>query len=173
MKIRYFIFSGCLLFAITLASCSKDEEKLNDTDRNFMVTASISNTAEINAANLAMTRATNTAVKAFAQQMLLEHNMAQANLKALGTSVNNPVKDTIDPVHFMSIVQLNTMSDRAFDSAYIHTQATDHELTLTNFKLEQNKGQHRDVKNYADTYLSHIKMHKLSADSIANAYYRR
>ena len=173
MKIRQLIYSGCLLGAVTFASCSKNDNELNDTDRNFMVMTSISNTAEVDAATLAATKATNVAVKAFAQHMIMEHGMAQTDLKTLGTSVGFAVKDTIDPTHVALRMQLSALSGRAFDSAYIYAQSNDHAMTQTNFQTEQNNGQHKDVKSYANTYRPHIDMHKTRADSIATAYFRR
>ena len=65
------------------------------------------------------------------------------------------------------------MSGRAFDSAYMHNQVTDHQTTVANFQTELNQGQDQDVKNYANKNLPHIQIHLQRADSITNAYFRR
>ncbi len=174
MKSSYLIYSACLLCAVGLSSCSKDDNnELNDNDRSFIIKASISNTAEVGTATIAINKATNAAVKAFAYHMITEHGMAQTDLKNLGTRIGFAVKDTLDPAHIAIATQLNTLSGRQFDSAYIHTQILDHNETSANFQLEQTAGQHSDVKNYADTYRPHIEMHLSRADSIAAAYFRR
>ncbi|HEX8357626.1 MAG TPA: DUF4142 domain-containing protein [Segetibacter sp.] len=174
MKFRKVIVAGCLLGGVALSSCGKDDnEELNNTDRDFMIKSSISNNAEVGAATLAVNKATNLAVKAYATHMLMEHGMAQTDLKNLGNSVSYPIKDTLDPAHVAIANQLSMLSGRQFDSAYIHTQVVDHQVTLTNFQNEQNNGQHRDVKNYANTYRPHIEAHLVRADSIATSFYRR
>ena len=174
MKSSYLIYSGCLLFAMALSSCSKnDDDELNDNDRGFMIKASISNTAELGTATLALNKATNGAVRAYANHMIVEHGMAQTDLKNLGTRVGFAIKDTLDPAHVAIANQLSALSGRQFDSAYIHTQILDHNATSANFQLEQTTGQHTDVKNYANTYRPHIEMHLTRADSIAAAYFRR
>ena len=173
MKILKLTLAGCLI-ACSLVSCSEDDDdQLNSQDRTFLTQASISNNAEVGAATLASTKATNGAVKAFAMHMLAEHTTAQNDLKNLGANVGNAVRDTLDPAHVTLAQQLSAMSGRAFDSAYIHTQVSDHQATITFFQNEQSGGQHDDVKRYADTYLPHIQSHYQRADSIAKAYFKR
>ena len=71
MKIQKVILCGFLMTGVVLASCSKNnDDKLNDQDEDFLVKASISNSAEVSAATLAASKATNAAVKTFAQHML-------------------------------------------------------------------------------------------------------
>ena len=99
--------------------------------------------------------------------------MAQTDLKNLGASVGYPVKDTIDPAHVAMAAQLNALSGRAFDSTYMYGQVADHRTTVSFFQTEQSNGRHSDVLNYANTYLPHIQMHLQSADSIANAFFKK
>jgi len=105
--------------------------------------------------------------------MMTEHQKAQTDLKNLGTSVGNAVKDTIDPAHVALATQLNTLSGRAFDSVYIYSQVADHDVTIANFDNEQRNGRHKDVKSFADNYRPHIEMHRQRADSIARAFFKR
>jgi putative membrane protein len=173
MKLKKWMYVGGIFAGITLAGCGKDDNELNNTDKDFMTTASISNTAEVSAATMAITKATNGVVLAYAQHMIAEHAMAQTDLKNLGTSVGFSVKDTIDPAHVAIAAQLSALSGEQFDSAYIYSQIFDHHATSANFQLEQTGGQHRDVKNYANTYRPHIESHLSRADSIAAAFYRQ
>lgn len=174
MAIKKFIFGAFVMAGVALVSCDKTKDnKLNDQDEDFLIKASISNNAEVSAATLAIAKASNTKVKAFAQQMVTEHNMAQADLKRVGSTVNFAVKDSIDPAHVALATQLNAMSGRAFDSAYMYAQVSDHRTTVALFQTELSNGRHQDVLNYANSYLPHIQMHLQSADSIATAYFKR
>jgi putative membrane protein len=172
MKLKQLLFVS-LLTGITLASCTKDEDQLNNTDRNFMLNASVSNTAEIDAANLALSISTNAVVRDYAQHMINEHTTAQNDLKTLGTSVDFMINDTLSPVHQANRLHLSKFTGNQFDSAYMHSQINDHEVTMLNFRNEQANGQHRDVRNYADTYMPHLREHTERADSIAGIYFRR
>ena len=174
MKATKLFLTACLIGSVAFTSCDKDdEETLNTTDRDFIMKTQVSNTAEVDAGTLASTKATNTAVKSFAQGMIGEHSTAQADLKVLGANVGVSVKDSLDAPHVALRTQLAALSGRAFDSVYIWSQSADHAMTLTNFQTEIANGQHSDVVNYASKYLPHIQMHKVRADSIATAYFRR
>ncbi len=174
MKLTQLVITGCLLSGLAIASCRKSENKtLNDADKDFLLKTSVGNTAEIDAATLATEKATNVAVRNFAQHMLMEHGMAQTDLKNVAASVGFPVKDSLDPAHIAIKAQLASLNGRRFDSAYMYVQVTDHQTTVANFNAELSNGQHKDVKNYASTYLPHIQMHLQSADSIAKAYFPR
>ena len=173
MKLKKWMYAGGILASVLLMACGKDDDELNSADRDFITKTSISNTAEVGAATIAINKASNPVVKAYAQHMIEQHRMAQTDLKTLGTSVGFIVKDTLDPAHVAIETQLNTFTGRQFDSAYIYTQIVDHHMTSASFQLEQTSGQHRDVKKYANTYRPHIEMHLSRADSIAGAYFRR
>lgn len=177
MKRTGVVFAACMAAAVFMVSCDKDEDEntneVSNNDRTFMQQASVSNTAEVGTGSLAVSKATNAAVKAFAQAMVAEHTKAQTDLKAVGTTVGVQVKDSIDPMHATLASQLSALSGRAFDSAYIYSQVADHNLTLTFFNTEMSNGQHAQVKGYATTYQPNIQMHLTRADSIARAYFRR
>jgi putative membrane protein len=177
MNWKQWVTAGCLLTSVFLvSSCDKDDDndnELNNTDRTFMLQAGVSNTVEVGAAGLALTKSTHPQVRAFASHMVMEHGMAQTELKTLGTNLGVAVKDSVDPAHQVIMTQLMALSGRAFDSAYMHTQVADHTLTLSFFDNEQDNGQHRDVKGYADKYRPHIEMHLTRADSIARAFFVR
>ena len=181
MNWKTLAFAACLVSSVALVSCERDndddgkdnETKLNDTDRHFMLKTSISNTAEVGTATLALNRANNPAVLAFAQQMIAEHTVAQVELKALGVRVGYPVKDTLDPRNRAILDQLQALSGRAFDSVYIHTQVVSHQATLANFENELDNGRNSNVKDYASKYRPHIEHHLEEAETIATTYFPR
>lgn len=177
MKLRHLVLAGCVLAGLGFAACDKDDDEnttLNTADTNFMTQASISNSAEDSAATIAISKGSNTALKAFAQSMLTEHSAAQVDLKNLGSSVGYAVRDTLDPLHKLKGDTLKSLTaSRSFDSVYIWNQVIDHQTTVANFQTHQSNGQHRDVKTYNNNYLPHIQMHLTRADSIARAYFPR
>lgn len=174
MKSKNVMLCGLLMTGLVMAACDKtNENDLNEQDETFLLKTSVSNTAEVSAGNLALSKATNPAVKAFAAHMVSEHTTAQNDLKLISNNVGFPVKDSIDPAHQAIAAQLSALSGRAFDSAYMHNQVTDHKATVTIFQAEQSNGSHREVLNFANTNLPHIQMHLVRADSITNAFFKR
>jgi putative membrane protein len=177
MKRKSLFLAGLFLASVIIPSCDDDDDvvnTINNADTEFMLKASLSNSAELNLGTLASTKATNTAVKAFAQTMVAEHTAAQAELKALGTSVGYAVKDTVDPGHMALKTQLTGLAaGRVFDSTYIWVQVADHQAAITAFQAEQTGGRQSNVVAYANTNLPKIQAHFTRADSIARAYFAR
>jgi len=163
----------CAAIIIAAFSCNKDDNNNNvvsQMDRDFMMNASVTNTAEIQAGQLASTKASDTAIKSFGLLMVAEHTTAQNDLKALGASVNVGITDSADAATAALMAQLNALSGRAFDSAYINSQVTGHQEAIDLFTNEINSGNSDAVQAYANTYLPHIQMHKAKADSIAASF---
>lgn len=178
MKVKHALLAGSMLTIMAVVSCDKDDDnnntnQLNSTDRTFMTSASMSNSAEISLANLAATKSSTPLITAFAQQMVAEHTAAQNDLKTLGTSVSYAVSDSVDSAHVAIKLMLDSLTGRSFDSAYIYGQVADHQNAVTIYQTEQSGGQHSAVKSYADSTLPHIQAHLAAADSLATSLFPR
>lgn len=168
MKTKIIIGASVVL---SMVCCKKEaSEKLNDTDRNFMKMAAHSNYAEIDAGQLAASKATDNSVKNFGSLMVAEHQTAQNELNSLASDKKYELPTGPDEAHIALKNQLAQMNGHKFDSAYIHSQVMDHQKVLNLFKEEQNNGKDKDVKNYADKYIHHIQMHYDRADSTAKRF---
>lgn len=167
------ILFACLLTGTALLSCDKNDDgnnnDLNAQDRNFILQASLSNTAEIQTGTLASTKGDSSAIKMFGEMMNTDHTQAQTDLKSVGTTVGVTVPDSIDAAHVTLMQTLNGLSGREFDSVYITNQITDHQATIAAFQAEQTSGGRSQVMDFANTYLPKIQMHLQKADSIATA----
>lgn len=165
------IFLVGSLAALILAACHKDknENDLNSTDQTFMTQVAVGNKAEIMAGELAATKGSSAAVKAFGQLMVTEHGQAQSDLQALASSLGRTLPDTVDAEHQALMARLNSLSGYSFDTAYINSQVKDHQKTVDIFEMEINEGNHQSVKAYASQYLPHIQMHLQKADSLSMA----
>lgn len=170
------LLEGCLIAAVALLSCKKEDNNttnvLNDSDKNFIQLAGMSNTTEKETAKIALSKTADSVVLSFAQQMLIDHTNAQNDLKTMGTVVGFTVTDTIDAAHAATITQLDTLTGRTFDSAYIHTQLLAHDSTMKFYTDELTNGNQVNVKAYANTILQNIRLHQQRADSIATAFYK-
>ena len=173
MKLKTFFLMAVMLMGITIfSSCDDDDDTdvVNNQDRNFMLMAGMNNFAEIGAGNLAATKATENGVKTLGQQMVTDHTTAQTELKAIGTSANVAVKDSLDAAHVALMQTLQSLSGREFDSAYMVNQVTDHQNAINLFEQEIQSGNRLQIKSYAEKYLPKLRMHHHMADSIAMAH---
>lgn len=169
-----------ILAVATFAACSNDDDDnnaVNSTDRDYVTKAAMSNYAEISAARLADSMydldpsSHDADINAFANMMIMHHQIAQDSLQ---TNVAQPLglnaPDSLDAAHVQMAAMLRTLSGRAFDSAYIHGQVTDHQATIDLFQTEAASGNNNTVKAYEAQYIDVIQMHKAMSDTLAAKY---
>jgi putative membrane protein len=172
MKITSKNFLLCIAASFLIFSCDKNNnnnnnETVSQQDQTFISQTALTNTAEVQAGQLASTTADSTIIQMFGQQMVSDHTTAQTDLKTLGSSVNVAVPDSLDSAHSSLIDTLKTLTGRAFDSVYITHQIADHQAAISSFQQEINSGNKSDVINYANKYLPKLQLHLEMADSIA------
>lgn len=169
---RYQLLASALVIC-SLACCKKDDDDtqtLSDMDKTFMTNASYANNAEIDAGGAATTKASMSSVKDFGMDMVTDHTKAQADMVALGVQVGKTDLPTgPDATHVQMKAMLMTLSGRAFDSAYMKMQVTDHINTIALMQNEIASGSDQRVKDYASSHLPVVQMHKQMADSIVAA----
>jgi len=152
---------------VGLTACHKDDDdSMNQADRDFMKTASYSNNNEVDAGQMATSMGSDAMVKTFGGMMVSDHTTAEDELKTLSSKKGVTIPTEPDAAHISMKAMMMTMSGRAFDSAYMHAQVTDHQATIDLMQAEINNGKDQDVKSYATKYLPKVQMHKHMADSI-------
>jgi len=170
MKLKHVFLAGTFATAIFLTSCDKDDDTadVSAQDETFSVKASQSNRAEIELGALAVTKATNSGVRTFAQQMVTEHTAAQADLVNVVNDLDTDISlsDSLDAEQVAMRTMLQSLSGAAFDSAYIDGQVKSHTKTLGIFDAEVAGGQNAQVKGYAVNKRPAIAMHLNMADSL-------
>jgi putative membrane protein len=154
-------------------SCEKNNGKTAETlsarDSAFIMEAAVLNTAEIQAGQLADSTSDTSTIKNFAMSLVSDHQAAQNDLKSLGAKVNITVADSTNSYNMMRLDSLRNLSGRAFDSAFILNQITDHTKAISDYQAEATSGNHTSVVNYANQYLPTLQKHLNTADSIASA----
>ncbi|MBS1665218.1 MAG: DUF4142 domain-containing protein [Bacteroidetes bacterium] len=162
---------ACLALILVGQNCKKSHNdtpntSLNDNDRQFLVNASYSNLAEVDAGNLASYMGTNAGVKIFGQMMSDDHGAAESELRTIADSVQVSIPSTPDSAHISMKAMLKNLTGMAFDTTYISAQITDHQNAIALFQMEINSGRSPRIKTYASTYLPKIQMHLMMADSL-------
>lgn len=152
---KYPLLFAASIAAMTLSGCKKEAEPANDPaatlapseapapaaatespGQAFANVAAASDTFEIEAARLALTKANSAKIKTFAEQMIKAHTESTAKLKAAAAAAT----PAITPVPALTAAQqskldaLGSQTGAAFDRAYAESQVTAHQETLDALK---------------------------------------
>jgi putative membrane protein len=146
MRTNILMLSVFLASAVWI-SCDDDDDDnskdLNQNDMTFVQSASLSNSMEIDFAQLALSKGTDTVVQSFAQLMIDEHTVAQNDLQNLVANYNNvDLTGNMDEEHQQLRQQLMSLTGNSFDSLYMNSQVNDHQETLTLFQNAQTNTRH-------------------------------
>jgi putative membrane protein len=136
------------------------------SDKKFINEAAIGGMMEVQAGQLAATNATNDRVKAFGNMMVQDHTNANNQLKALASSKNVTVPDSMDAKHKAHVDMLRKKTGKDFDKAYMNMMVMDHNEDVSKFKMESKNATDADVKSFAGTTLPVLQKHLDSAKAI-------
>ncbi|MGN6420443.1 MAG: DUF4142 domain-containing protein [Pseudobacter sp.] len=172
MKIRSGInmvcFCLCIGFVIACDKDDDDEPSMPEKDRTFVMNAAHANQAEIEFGRLAASKGEHEAVRDFGNQMVNDHQTALNDLETLAAGWNLELPQGLDSMHQVKWQMLSGMSGYSFDTAYITSQIMDHNTAIALFEDQSRNGQVQRVKDYANKYLPHLRMHREKIDSVNN-----
>lgn len=170
MKMTRFFF-GCMAAAVVLSACEKNDDTNTEgsvQDQTFTAQASVINNAEVQMGTLALTKAQDDGVKAFAQKMVTDHTEAQAKLASVVGGLGVSLSDSIGAANTAILQRLNGLSGYDFDTAYINSQRMGHQVAIAYFQTEVNSGSQQQIKAFASDMLPKLQMHLTMADSVYN-----
>jgi len=126
----------CVAIAGTVALVPSKAFAADDDDKKFLAMAAQSDKNEITLSELAEQKATNPAVKKFAQHMVMEHTKMSESMKPFAVSwgLNPPVDADSD--HKEELNKLSKLSGNDFDKEYMDQMVTDHSKALSAFTDE-------------------------------------
>ena len=175
-----------LLFTLFLcSSCSKNkpddskemaeeqnEEKFDTTkiegDAEFAVSAADAGMREVQIGTLALSKATNSVVKQFAQTMIDDHSKANEELSALAQSKNITLPTSLSDKHQKKYDDLAKKSGSNFDKEYIDLMVKDHKDVVDMFKKAADKCSDAELKTWASGKISALEHHLSMAENVNN-----
>ncbi len=134
---------------------------------DFIMEASASDVFEIESSKLALQKG-NDATKAFAQQMVTDHEKSTAELKALvasGKVQGNPVT-TLTEEFKEEIDELAKLDGDELSEEYIDDQVDAHEDAVDLFKRYAEEGENADLKAWAAKTLPALEHHYQMAQDL-------
>jgi putative membrane protein len=142
------------------------------SDANILAMISASNAAEIATSKAAQNKLTDANVKAFARDMIREHQTMQGQADKLATKLNitpepgaqgNAMKKMVDS----ATTALNSGTRGAeYDQQYITLQVQAHQSTLDNLQRFQTSTQNAEVRNLIQQAVPKVQQHLQRARDI-------
>jgi putative membrane protein len=149
------------------ATATAAPAKLDRTDRKVLTELAQSNLGEIASARLALTKASNPDVKAYAQRMIDEHTKAQAEVQALAQAKGVELPKEPGVKHKAKGAMLEALSGDIFDRTYIKQSGRrDHRVTHEHLRDKLDKITDPDVKALATKMRPIVEAHLLAADEL-------
>lgn len=126
----------CALLGIATTLLPTKARAVTDDDKKFLAMAAQSDQNEMALSQLAQQKATNPAVKAFADKMVKEHTQMTESMKPFADSWGLTAPTGPDTDHQKELDKLNGLSGSDFDKEYIDQMVTDHSKALSAFTTE-------------------------------------
>jgi putative membrane protein len=122
---------GCAAMLIAPRAKAQSED-----DKKFLSMAAQSDQNEIALSKVASDKATNPAVKAFADKMVTEHRKMTESMKPFADQWGLTPPMSPDADHQKELDKLNGLSGNDFDKEYMDDMVTDHTKALSAFTKE-------------------------------------
>jgi putative membrane protein len=136
------------------------------SDKQFLATAAQSDVNEIKLSQLAVTKASDPRVKAFASKMVADHNRLEASMKGYATSWKLAPPAGLDADHQAVYDKLSGLSGTDFDKAYMTAMSEDHHKALDAFTQEVDSSNNPGFKASVVKGKAVVAAHTSMADSL-------
>lgn len=129
------------------------------SNADFVMHASVGNTFEIEESKLALDRATDPRLKAFAKKMISDHTTAEKNLQEAAGKDKIKTEPMLDKAHQAMLDNLKTFNGTDFDKIYTADQVAAHAETVALVSDYKVNGKEAALKAWADKTLPVVKGH--------------
>jgi putative membrane protein len=167
------LMSGTPVTAWPTQSAAPQKQEMAERDEDFVKDVALSTLVEIESSKLAVTKASNAEVKAFAEQLIKDHEAASEELKALVTAKEVMWEDT-DPdlkAKKQKHESLQTLTGAAFDKEYLEDMISDHETSMARFGRQAQSGKDAAIKAFAQKMQPKLHEHlKMARDLRAKLF---
>ena len=152
--------SCCAVLGLAAVLLPKTAKAADDDDKKFLAMAAQSDQNEIALSQLADQKATNPAVKAFAEKMVKEHTMMTESMKPFADSWGLTAPMGPDPDHQKELDKLNGLNGADFDKEYMSEMVSDHSKALSAFTSEAKDTKDAKFRAAVLKGKTHVAAHK-------------
>jgi putative membrane protein len=137
-------------------------------DMAFMRQAGSSNLVEIRLGQAAQSKATNSAVKQFAQRMITDHTNLQNQLTATASTTGETFTPSIDASDQWQVNRIERLSGSDFDRAYMSFMIQAHQNDVSEFQTQSQSARSNQVRTLASNSLPMLQQHLSLAVQVGN-----
>jgi putative membrane protein len=137
-------------------------------DMPFVREAASGNLMEIQLGQLAQNKASNPAVKQFAQRMVADHNNLQNQLTSVASSGGQSFTPTMDSRHQNQINRLQGVSGAEFDREYMSLMIRAHQRDVNNFQTQSQSANSAQVRTLATNSVPVLQQHLSLAQQVGS-----
>lgn len=158
-----------MLVAVALGAAlgSTQTAAAQNTDQNFLKAASEGNLAEVEMGRLAAEKASNSAVKQFAEHMVAEHSKLQDRVMSVAARWAVILPAGGGDANRAAIQSLSAQSGNNFDRAYMMLMVKDHQQAVSAFQSEVKNGENPMYSDLATQMEPTAEAHLRLAESVA------
>jgi putative membrane protein len=149
------------------AGASQGGKNLSSADRDFIKKAGQGGKAEVELGKLAAEKGSREDVKKFGQRMVDDHTKANQELEQLASKKGVDVPDKLSAKDQAVKDNLEKLSGKSFDQAYMRDMVRDHTQDVKEFKQAESTAKDRDVKSFAQNTTPTLESHLKEAKQIA------
>jgi putative membrane protein len=156
----------CLAASASLYAVAQDNQQ--DQDKKFVSTAAEGGLAEVDFSKLAVEKAKNPQVKAFAQKMVHDHSMLNEKMAPIAQSLGITPPQHLGPVDATEYAKLKLLTGDEFDKSYMSEMVKAHHSDLDAFQQEESATANSKLKTTVAGGVKVITMHTKMADDLAS-----
>jgi putative membrane protein len=163
-------FTLALCGMLLLSSTSQAENKkslISDGESTFIQSAAISSHAETEFAELAVKKAGNPKVKAFAETLVTDHKALNKDLKHLAGAQKVELSKEITPAQTATLQKLEAATGAEFDKEFIASVADSHQSHISSYEKASKDINDAELKALVDKTIPVLKAHHATAISLA------
>jgi putative membrane protein len=155
------------LVAVLATNAYAQESSVPLGDEVFAMKAYCEGMAEVAKSKLACEKATQPAVKAFAEQMVKDHTECNNKIAEAAQKKGITLPTTLSPIHTIAIAKMAKMSGSDFDKTYLMAQKCAHVEAIQLFEHESCKGEDSELKAMATQTIPKLHEHAKEAFELA------
>jgi putative membrane protein len=135
-------------------------DTLAQRDQSFLSQAAQTGHAELSAGRLALSKARNPQVQAFAQRMIEDHTRIGEELRTLAAARNFRTPSEPSMLQKGTLLVIGGMADETFDRRYVNQMGVEaHQDTIRLFEKAASDAQDPEIKAFAIRHLPVLRQH--------------
>jgi putative membrane protein len=140
---------------------------LTTPEKEFMTNAARGGMLEVQLGNMAAQKASSNDVKQFGEHMATDHSQLGQKLQQLASNLNFTLPTDLKPEQQALVSRFETLTGKAFDSAYIKEMVNDHVKDISEFERALSQASNADIKQFVNEALPTLRDHLKMAREIA------